>query len=67
LTEEEVNETENIAEKDAQEVTEPTDLDPLPLEDYLFPKERPWMWKSFAVMFVAFFGYYYIEYKKIIS
>jgi hypothetical protein len=77
LTEEEENdiETEDISEKDgipsividAAEDKESTDLDPLSLKDYLFPKERPWMWKSFAAMFVLFFGYYFIKYKNIIS
>jgi hypothetical protein len=78
LTEEEVNEieTEAITEKDdapstkeksAPKVTKSSDLDPLPLKDYLFPEERPWVWKSFAVMFVIFFGYYFIRYSDIIS
>ena len=77
MTEEEENEieTEAISEKDdipssevdVPEDTKSTDLDPLSLKDYLFPKERPWVWKSFAVMFVLFFGYYFIKYKDIIS
>ena len=77
MTEEEENEieTEAISEKDdipssevdVPEDTKSTDLDPLSLKDYLFPKERPWVWKSFAVMFVLFFGYYLIKYKDIIS
>ncbi|MCS5534176.1 MAG: hypothetical protein NZ736_07965 [Candidatus Poseidoniaceae archaeon] len=69
-------ETEDISEKDdipasldvgSIKDTKSTDLDPLSLKDYLFPKERPWVWKSFAVMFVLFFGYYYIKYKSTIS
>ena len=77
MTEEEENEieTEAISEKDdipsivvgALKDTNSTELDPLSLKDYLFPKERPWVWKSFAVMFVLFFGYYFIKYKDIIS
>ena len=77
MTEEEMeeNETEDISEKDgipsividAAEDKESTDFDPISLKDYLFPKERPWVWKSFAVMFVIFFGYYFIKYKNIIS
>lgn len=77
-TEEEVEEieTEDISEKDDAtsseekgtiEDTKSTELDPLELKDYLFPKERPWVWKSFAVMFVLFFGYYYIKYKNTLS
>ena len=76
--EEEVEEieTEDISEKNDMpssievgsiEDTKSTELDPLDLKDYLFPKERPWVWKSFAVMFVLFFGYYYIKYKSTIS
>ncbi|MDC0341341.1 hypothetical protein OAM96_05235 [Candidatus Poseidoniaceae archaeon] len=74
--EEEVKEIEDDTEKDdissSVEVgsvkdTKSTELDPLPLKDYLLPKERPWVWKSFAVMFVLFFGYYFIKYKETIS
>jgi hypothetical protein len=70
------NEAEDILEKDdipssidvgSIKDTKSTELDPLDLKDYLFPKERPWVWKSFAVMFVLFFGYYYIRYNNIIS
>jgi len=78
LTEEEVKEieTEDDTEKDdipsivevgSVKDTKSTELDPLPLKDYLLPKERPWVWKSFAVMFVLFFGYYFIKYKETIS
>jgi hypothetical protein len=78
LTKEEVEEieTEDVSEKDDRpssvvvgdiEDTKSTELDPLDLKNYLFPKERPWVWKSFAVMFVLFFGYYYIKYKSTIS
>ena len=78
MTEEEVKEieTEDDTEKDdipsivevgSVKDTKFTELDPLPLKDYLLPKERPWVWKSFAVMFVLFFGYYFIKYKETIS
>ena len=82
MTEEEIEEevdeieTVDISEKDDSpssvvvgsiDDTKSTELDPLDLKDYLFPKERPWVWKSFAVMFVLFFGYYYIKYKSTIS
>jgi len=63
----EKNDIPSIVEVGSVKDTKSTELDPLPLKDYLLPKERPWVWKSFAVMFVLFFGYYFIKYKETIS
>ena len=63
---EEENDEPSQIELSNEDSSEDTSLDPVPLQEYLFPEKRPWVWKSFVLMFVAFYGYYYIQYSNLL-